>query len=90
TQESESRADALDSKLTDLIPSNLVSDPSVEFAVANAGKDLTKVMEKEKPGSVDQLSLVLADFAASFGSHSRNFIRAVLALEDAYASSNAK
>lgn len=90
TQESESRADALDSKLTELIPSNLVSDPSVEFAVANAGKDLTKVMEKEKPGSVDQLSLVLADFAASFGSHSRNFIRAVLAPEDAYAPSSAK
>ncbi len=84
TRESESRADVLDETISATVPARLVSDPSVEFAEANAGKDITVTMEQARAGSVDELSAELSQFAQSFGSHTRNYAKAVLSGKDVY------
>ncbi|MCE9600465.1 MAG: hypothetical protein K8S54_21080, partial [Spirochaetia bacterium] len=69
SKESEGRADDLSRQIMALMPVRLVDDPGVEFEDEKASADLLHSMEKNRPGSVEQFSVVLAGLMGAAGTH---------------------
>ncbi|MBL8019528.1 MAG: phospholipase [Leptospirales bacterium] len=84
TKESEGRSDDLSRQIMALMPVRLVDDPGVEFEDEKASMDLLDAMEKNRTGSVEQFSVVLAGLTGATGMHPRNYVRAILASQDEY------
>jgi hypothetical protein len=81
TRESEARADGLDRALRETFPARWVDDPSYQFGDAAGSRDSlrTELAQHGTPESQKRMAEVLDDSMQRFGTHSRQFIRSVLA-----------
>ncbi|NCN10603.1 MAG: phospholipase [Leptospira sp.] len=75
-KESNSKAKILDQAIVDSIPEKFVDDPNYSYDSHNGNENIYTYLLREDPKSFDQLSPSLIDLFQSFGSHTRNFVKA--------------
>ncbi|MBN9462868.1 MAG: hypothetical protein J0H00_16805 [Burkholderiales bacterium] len=72
-------ADEVDRIIAASLPARYVDDPGFEFGVAEDGIDLYASLGRDDPAKRDAMMRMLAPLMAEFGTHTRAFVRALLA-----------
>ena len=79
TSQSNALADALDAALVAQLPLKYTSDPNYVFGETETGLDLYTEAAKLNPASRQSMASAITPMLANFGTHSRAFVRALLA-----------
>jgi hypothetical protein len=79
TTESHGRAEEADRTLERAVPKRLVSDPSYEVETTEPDLDVYQVVKAGPVGAQEKMSALLTQLMTSFGAHSRNYVRSILA-----------
>jgi hypothetical protein len=75
-RESNSKAKILDKAIVEAVPEKFVDDPTHSYDSHNGNENVYDYLIREDPKSLELLSPSLIDLFQSFGSHSRNFVKA--------------
>lgn len=75
-KESNSKAKILDKAIVEAVPEKFVDDPTHSYDSHNGNENVYDYLIREDPKSLELLSPSLIELFQSFGSHSRNFVKA--------------
>lgn len=79
TMQSYALSDALDATLVASLPSKYTSDPAYVFGETETGVDLHAVISKSGAAAREAMTKTLAQLLFNFGTHTRAFVRALVA-----------